>query len=319
MTNSHKTDQSAHAQASADSGIRLFDLCYLKLAIVTGEDATHFLQGQLSNDINLLSDEAPHHLSAYCTPKGRVLASFEVLKIEQGYALIAPEAVLNKALPRLRMFVMRASVKIELAETYDLFGLRLSTEQADQNNVYLSNLRNMGATHYQHNNDFLRFFVIAERNISAAIRENRDGLELSNEHNWQSITIRQNLPEVFEQTIEAFIPQTINLDLVNGVNFKKGCYPGQEIIARVKYRGKPKTRMIAAQADSNKSIKVGDPVFIEGRDSPAGMISNLVTGPEKMLMSITVPITHLHQGGVYLDQTGSLKIERLPHPYEITV
>lgn len=316
MTLPLEIDKTTHARAIAGSGTRLFDLRYLKIAIVTGKDANHFLQGQLSNDINHLSDEAPHQLSAYCTPKGRVLASFDVLKIEEGYALIAPVAVLNKALPRLRMFIMRAAVNIEFAETSDVFGLQLSSEHA---NADLSDLNNMGARSYQHNIDPRRFFVISNQNISDALRENRDGTELLSEKNWQSINIRQNLPEVFEQTIEAFIPQTINLDLVNGVNFKKGCYPGQEIIARVKYRGKPKTRMITAYVSNHEEIVVGSPVFIEGRESPAGMVSHLVKDAKTTLLSITVPVSHLHEGEVYLDQARSIKIERLACSYEITV
>ena len=316
MTNPLKTDAATQSKSSTKSGIRLFDLSYLKIAIVTGEDASHFLQGQLSNDINHLSDDSPHQLSAYCTPKGRALASFDVLKLNEGYALIAPEAVLNKALPRLRMFVMRSAVNIELATDSDLFGLQLSNRDAD---AYLSNLCNMGASSYQHNNDPQRFFVIADRNISDLVRENRDGTQTLNENGWQAINIRQNLPEVFEQTIEAFIPQTINLDLVDGVNFKKGCYPGQEIIARVKYRGKPKTRMIASCAGKESKLEIGDSVFIEGRDSPAGMVCHRVIENNQMLMSLTVPVTHLHEGALYLDKDRSIEVERLPCAYEITV
>ena len=316
MTNPLKTDTATQSQSSTKYGIQLFDLSYLKIAIVTGEDARHFLQGQLSNDINHLNDDSPHQLSAYCTPKGRVLASFNVLKLDESYALIAPEAVLNKVLPRLRMFVMRSAVNIELATASDLFGLQFPKQDTD---AYLSNLSIMGATSYQHNNDPQRFFVLADHSISVAIRENHDGTETLNENSWQAINIRQNLPEVFEQTVEAFIPQTINLDLVDGVNFKKGCYPGQEIIARVKYRGKPKTRMIAASTGNSEQFVIGDPVFIEGRDSPAGMVSHRVIEAKQTIMSITVPVTHLHEGALYLDKDRSIKIERLTCAYEITI
>lgn len=315
MSNSLKTgEEPPHTPGNNNDAIRHFNLSYLKIAIVTGEDSSLFLQGQLSNDINHLSEDSPHQLSAYCTPKGRVLASFDVLKLDQGYALIAPEIVLDKVLPRLRMFVMRAAVKIELAETLDLIGLQLHSESS---RVYLNDLNNMGAKSYQHNNDPQRYFLLVDRSVSDIIRENPDRITVLNEKHWQSINIRQNLPEVFEQTIEAFIPQSINLDLVNGVNFKKGCYPGQEIIARVKYRGKPKTRMIVARTRVRKNMAIGFPVFIDGRESPAGMISHLVMEPEEILMSVTVPVSHLVEGAVYLDQSRSIKIERLPCPYEI--
>ena len=314
MTHSPNTDQTSRAQQNSVTGNDLFDLSYLKLAIVTGEDATHFLQGQLSNDINLLSGNSRHQLSAYCTPKGRVMASFDILKLDDGYALIAPEAVLNKVLPRLRMFVMRSAVSIELATSSDLAGLQFYEQNAG---VTLTDLHDMGAQCYQHNNDSQRFFVIANANVAALIQNKHHELKAYGENQWRLTNIKQNLPEVFEQTYEAFIPQSINLDLVNGVNFKKGCYPGQEIIARIKYRGKPKTRMIAVRTNINQAIKTGDPIFIDGRNTAAGMVSNTATEDTGILLSITIPVTHLHQGSLYLDPGRSIEVERLPCAYDM--
>jgi len=89
-----------------------YDLAELSTSRVRGDDAEPFLQGQLSNDITHLSVDSPHQFSAYCSPKGRILALFHILKLEDGYALIAPRSIMEKVLPRLKMFVMRSAVEI---------------------------------------------------------------------------------------------------------------------------------------------------------------------------------------------------------------
>jgi len=295
----------------------LFDLSYLSLVRIAGDDANHFLQGQFSNDINLLSDEHPHQLSAYCNPKGRVLAIFDVLKLESGYALIAPVAVLNKVLPRLKMFRMRAAVDIEQAEDIRVLGLRYKPEQHSD---ILADLHNMGAQTYVHNNDPQRLFVVAAQQAAGELLDGRKPSPQASENQWRHINIQQCLAEVFPETYEAFIPQSINLDLSDGVNFKKGCYPGQEIIARVKYRGKPKTRMIGAQTNgTDHELQIGRPIYIDGRESSAGMVVNFATSNAATCMSITIPVSHLLEGKLYLDEARNIELQRLPCPYKVTV
>lgn len=294
----------------------LFDLSYLGLVRITGDDANQFLQGQFSNDINLLNDKNAHQLSAYCNPKGRVLAVIDVLKLASGYALIAPLAVLDKVLPRLKMFVMRAAVDIEQADDMRVLGLKYQPQQHDD---LLADLHNMGAQSYVHNNDPQRLFLIASPATAGALLQGTESSPQASESLWRGINIQQCLAEVFVETHEAFIPQSINLDLTDGVNFKKGCYPGQEIIARVKYRGKPKTRMIGVNMDrTDIELHVGDPIYIDGRESPAGMLVNLATSEHQTSMSITVPVSHLHEGAIYADSGCSIELHRQACPYDIT-
>ena len=86
----------------------------------------------------------------------------------------------------------------------------------------------------------------------------------------------------------------------------------------MKYRGKPKTRMIGAQTSVNNAAEIGSPIYIDGRESPAGMVVNLATSGTATSMSITVPVSHLHEGTLYLDEARSIELQRLPCPYEIT-
>lgn len=283
----------------------VYDLSSLGVARVSGKDASDFLQGQFSNDIQALNEAQPHQLAAYCNPKGRMLAIFHVLRLDHGaYALLAPHDIMDKVLPRLKMFVMRAAVDIRLDEGQTLLGVNLAGGGLPEDlSLSIDKI-------FSHSLDPTRRLVLVQRMPDS---------ELLPVDDWNGLDIRQDLPQVFIQTCEAFIPQSLNLDIVGGVNFKKGCYPGQEIIARVKYRGKPKTRMIGVAIQTEKMIEIGAPIFIEGRKKSAGQVANIARDGEQTLLSITVPVTHLSEGSLYLDEALTVKLERLPCPYDISV
>ena len=233
-----------------------FALSGLGIARVSGADAETFLQGQFSNDITDLSPDNGHQLTAYCNPKGRMLALFHLLReADAAYVLLAPREVLNKVLPRLKMFVMRSAVTIELDQDTQTYGVQTSNISAAGAGLA------PGARIFPHSLDPGRFLVLASASPT---------MDSEAEQEWNQLDIEQNLPQVYAQTHEALIPQSANLDIVGGVNFKKGCYPGQEIIARIKYRGKPKTRMIGASIKTQDNIEIGQPVFIEGPQESRG-------------------------------------------------
>ena len=283
-----------------------YDLSDLSIATVTGDDAQTFLQGQLSNDITHLSQDTPHQLSAYCNPKGRVLALFHVFRSDDTYFLAAPCAIMDKVVPRLKMFIMRSAVEIKPLENLNLLGLHAPDITAGE----LAALEDTNTYIARHCNDQHRFFVLSSENINT---------ELVSYNEWQRLDIEQNLPQINIQSYESFIPQSINLDIVGGVNFKKGCFPGQEIIARVKYRGKPKTRMIGVTLPSTKTVEVGTSIYIEGRDRSTGEVINVASDGDNTILSISVPVTHVNEGALYLDETRAISLQRLNSPYEITV
>jgi folate-binding protein YgfZ len=283
-----------------------YDLSDLSIKSVSGDDAQPFLQGQLSNDITHLSEDSPHQLSAYCNPKGRILALFHVLILDTGYALLAPLAIMEKVLPRLKMFVMRSAVEIAPLEGKTLLGLYAP---GDLKAKALATLDTQKIHLVKHGNDRDRFFLLSE---------NASEHKLNSCNDWNRLDIEQNLPQIYIENYEALIPQSVNLDIIGGVNFKKGCFPGQEIIARVKYRGKPKTRMIGMNVSGTETASVGDPVFIEGRDSAAGQVINVAHEGEHTLLNISVPVTHITEGMVFLGEDRKISLERINSPYEIT-
>ena len=282
-----------------------YDLSHLGKCSISGNDARDFLQGQLSNDIDKLNAEQPHQLSAYCNPKGRILALFHVLISNTGYVLIAPRKILDKVLPRLKMFVMRAAVKIESLDAMHLYGLGISNEAE---NTALAVWRQTALLVAQHSNDPARFLVLSSEPA---------GTNLLPGKHWNALDIRQNLPQIYIETHQALIPQSVNLDIVGGVNFKKGCFPGQEIIARVKYRGKPKTRMIGVQIASSEPIAIGAPIYLDERRNSAGQVINRAEKSANYLLSISLPVSHVEQGAVYLNEAKTLPFERLAASYAI--
>ncbi|MCP4011270.1 MAG: folate-binding protein YgfZ [Proteobacteria bacterium] len=283
-----------------------YDLSELGITSISGDDAQPFLQGQLSNDVTLLNQDSPHQLSAYCNPKGRILALFHVLILNTGYVLLAPRAIMEKVLPRLKMFVMRSAVKIAPLEGKTLSGLYAPGDIKTQT---LATVDAKTIHLVKHGNDGDRFFLLSD---------NASEQKLNSGNDWNRLDIEQNLPQIYIENYEALIPQSVNLDIVKGVNFKKGCFPGQEIIARVKYRGKPKTRMIGVTVSRTRIASVGDPVFIQGRDSAAGQVINVANKGEHTLLSVSVPVTHITEGTVFLGEDRKISLERINSPYEIT-
>jgi folate-binding protein YgfZ len=201
---------------------------------------------------------------------------------------------------------MRSAVEIKPLDDTILLGLH-ATGDAKSETLAALNARSILIAN--HHNDHDRFFILTSEKIE-------DRFKTINE--WNRLDIEQNLPQLYIETYEALIPQSVNLDIVGGVNFKKGCFPGQEIVARVKYRGKPKTRMIGVKSSPAKPVELGAPVFIEGRNSAAGQVVNIANNDGFTLLSISIPVTHIYEGNIYLDEARTLMLERLSCPYEIT-
>ena len=197
---------------------------------VSGADAETFLQGQLSNDISKL-DALSVQLNAYCQHQGKILALFWVTKNEDSFFLSFPSDLLEVIKSRLQMFVIMSDVVIE-----DV------TEEHIQ-------VGSIGETHQK---------ALAINEKLSLIITNKQDISLFNmepvEH-WSMACIDSSLPEIFSITSEKLVPQMLNLDIDEfGVNFSKGCYPGQEVVARLHYLGSAKRRLFAFESDSELNI-----------------------------------------------------------------
>jgi len=205
------------------------------LLMLSGSENETFLQAQLSNDISML-DNSSIQLNAYCQHQGKILALFWVIRIGDDFLLSFPLDLLNSIKARLQMFVLMSDVKItDVTDQYLQIGL-IGESQKDSLTI----------------NGQLSLILTNPKNLSK--------FDLTSKDQWDKACIDSFLPEVSIASTETFIPQMLNLDINEvGVNFSKGCFPGQEVVARLHYLGKAKRRLFAFKSDSPLSI--GDTLY----------------------------------------------------------
>jgi len=244
------------------------------LLSVTGEDARSFLHAQLTNDIEkLASDRA--RLAGWCSAKGRLLANFVVIPWQGGFLLQLARDLAPTVAKRLAMFVLRAKVKIaDLDVTWSQFGLwgpgaaaqlaalGLPVAQESLSAVSAGDLTAVRLGDEQ----FLLVAPQAQSGQLAAITSNLAG----HEDLWALLEIRAGRPWLEQSTQDMFVPQMVNLEAIGGVDFRKGCYPGQEIVARAQYRGQIKRRMIRARAPVGVLLSAGQDLYSDALAGQAG-------------------------------------------------
>jgi len=233
---------------------------------VSGTEAQDFLQGQLSNDINSLQS-GYCQLNAYCQHQGKVIALILLFSIDSKYYLSIPSSLKDVVQKRLQMFVMMSDVLIKDVSTdYAQFG-------AIDEKIEGS-------------------FVINERQ-SLVINHTYDSeANISIRNEWDIACIDMGLAEVYDNTTDRFVPQMLNLDIGEiGVSFSKGCYPGQEVVARLHYLGKAKRRMYKFRTTS---AIVGDELSVEGSVSlrPSGVVVRCVISGDEYVCLATLEVEH---------------------------
>lgn len=252
------------------SNCLLMSLDFLGVIHVTGDDAQTFLQSQFSNDITL-ADTSKSQISAYCNPKGRILAQFLVIPTDIGYYLLCPKAIMEKTLARLRMFVLRSQVI--LADMTDslvclgLAGKQLSVPglAVPERDYELNHTDQYFVTRLP--SEPSRYLVVLDTASAKSLwQSSQDICQPVSENVWHWLDIQAGLPNITLETIEEFVPQMVNLELIGGVNFKKGCYPGQEIVARMHYLGKPKRRMFRLYSETEDLPMPGEDLYLHGGD-----------------------------------------------------
>ena len=245
-------------------------LLHLGALRFTGPDALSFLQGQVSNDTRRL-EEGRSVLAAFSNPQGRVLALMHLLPHSSGIVAILPRELVSPTLDALRKYVLRSKVKIEDAvESLCIAGVRgmhpLQRAGTGAPPSDASYLERDGIGICAVNRDAGRYWAIgsaealAQHGLTGDLRQT-DRFE----HDWRLANIRAGLPQIYLTTREAFVAQMLNLDLLDGISFSKGCYTGQEIIARTQHLGRIKRRLYRLQLPLGE-WRIGQPLRLaDGR------------------------------------------------------
>jgi folate-binding protein YgfZ len=312
----------------AVTGLVFADLGHLGVISVHGKDATAFLQGQLSNDVNLV-DESHSQLSAYCTPKGRILGLFRLFRRDDTFYLRLPLGTLDAVLERLRRYVLRAEVTLEDAtDNFIRIGVT-GKEAAEELSSAIGRMPEQEGTALKMQDlSVLRVpgvhprFEVYALSFDAAkrlwdtlnVRGAPVGLAA-----WQLTEIQAGLPNVYANTAEQFIPQMLNLQLLDGVSFRKGCYPGQEIVARTQYLGALKRRMYAGRIAAGARPSPGDALYTtDDSTQAAGQVVDAQPHPDGGYAALAVlQIGAAESGDLHLGSSSGpvFLLETLPYPF----
>jgi len=316
-------DAAAELRAARDGAI-IAPLTHLGLIACTGAEAQSFLHGQLSNDVKQLGPGRSEY-AAYCSAKGRMLANMLLWRENEAYFLQLARSLLAPLQKRLGMFVLRAKVALaDASAARPAFGLAGGAAAAALKEIFPA----LPQQAHEFVHDTLkgtlialpgaRFQLVANPGAAEGLWDKlAASLQPVGAACWEWLEIRNGLPLIGAETQEQFVPQMANMELIGAVNFQKGCYPGQEIVARAQYLGQLKRRMVLAHVDAAVAPQAGDSVFsseLEGQAS--GMVVNAQPAPGGGYdLLAVVQTSSIAQGTLHAGAAGgpALRLEPLPY------
>jgi len=253
---------------------------------ISGDEAQSYLQNLLTNDVNALAINQSQ-LSGFCNAKGRLFAIFQLIRREGFYQIVLPKVMCSVLQQRLSMFILRAKVTIsDESENMACIGL------SPQNSTELEQLQlpvDMLVNYEQKNRHMLISPIKQINELLPSLQDQQWGL--ASHTLWEQLDIEAGTPTIFLETKEKFTPQQVNLDLVNGVSFSKGCYPGQEVVARLHYLGKPSRRMFIAQATTAEAITAADEVTTESGDIAGHVVRSHLNDDGTALLLLSIKLS----------------------------
>ena len=292
------------------------------LLAISGNDRHAFLHGQFINDLNLIEEPAAQ-LSAWCNPKGQVITNFLVVNTGISYLLLFKQDLKAFVQKRLGMFIMRSDVAIEdITETSPLVGL---TNINDLSALGSDIPTNAGEVHAVdgliiicHPDNSGRYLITGSiEALKNKIPELTKSLQLASSRVWSLLDILVGLPWINSTTQEQFLPQMLNLDALNGLSYQKGCYPGQEVIARLHYRGEIKKRLQLIKSDHE--LNVGDKLYQQQSENNVGTIINSASHPDGSYYSLAVIALDKLNETLFSDTKANKEIIIIELPYSIDI
>jgi len=275
-------------------------LAHLRLIRVAGTDRAIFLQGQLTQDVHRVTG-ANSLIFGWATPQGRLLTCGHIFQHEDAFWLTVQASAANSLLKRMRMYVLRARVTVDLAEEFVIGGHAGAVTERPS----------------------ARFVVPLAGDPDRALtlgHVSEHGAGADNDaticREWLLADIRAGIPMIEEPTLEAFTPQMVNLDLLDGVSFSKGCYTGQEIVARTHHLGRVKRRMFRFTCEAGGAATLAPASRLYNDDGAAGEIVSAVTCGSRTELLAVLPLTGI-AGPLYADAQRQQRLTRVDLPYRI--
>ncbi len=285
--------------------LALQTLDHLSLLIVSGPDARTFLNSQLTRNV---PTDATASLYGYCSPKGRLLADGVLWAHGDAVSLVLARDLAAAIAKRLRMYVLRAKVTIEdVSASQPLAGL-----------VDPASAPAMESWTAQHIDDvtWVRYPDVGTRRRYLRIGAGEGGIEATT---WRWLDLQAGLPRIEVATQDRFVPQMLNLEALGAVDFRKGCFPGQEIVARSQYLGKLKRRMTLASLDALAAVPLpGTDVWLPGEREASGLVVNAERGPDgRIALLAELPLALFASTALRVGSADGPPLTIEPLPYDL--
>lgn len=299
----------------------------LGLIRVAGDDAATFLHSQLTNAVEDLSADTAR-LAGYCSPKGRLMASFLMWRDAEGIVLQLSADIQPAIQKRLTMFVLRAKAKLsDLGATHRVLGVAGAGAEAALRQAGLPAPQGAFAVAHADGATVIRLadaeseprwqIVAAAERADAIAQTLGAALAAAAPAFWDWLDIGAGIPRIATATQEQFVPQMINFELIGGVNFRKGCYPGQEIVARSQYRGTLKRRMWRVHGEGDVPAAAAEIFRPEDPAQPCGMIVNAAAAPQGGWDALAELKIDAATGALHLGAADGPAIATRALPYEV--
>jgi hypothetical protein len=316
---------SAGELAAAESQTVLADLSHYGLIGLVGDDAQTFLHGQITNDLRELNQKSAV-FAGYLSAKGRMLANFLVMKRGDDVLVLLPAALREPIQKRLSMFILRSKVKVrDAGSEWVRLGVNGPNASAELTAALGYDLPD-GLMSMAHGEQTFalrlgdqRFDVFVQADASVALWQKlAASCTQVGTPAWDWLMVQAGVPMVLPQTQDHFVPQMANMELLGGVSFTKGCYPGQEIVARSQYLGKVKRRLFLAHVDAQASA--GDELYsADFPDQTAGQIANAAPAPGGGCdVLAVVHVSSVEADDVRLQSRDGAKLAFRPLPYPVS-
>ena len=312
----HAEHRTTTPDAAAPRGEFVAVLDHLGVLRFSGDDAGTFLQGQLSCDVARI-DLRSSSYGAYCSPKGRMLANFLLWRDQDGFSMALSRDIAAAVQKQISRYLLRSKVKVaEASASVVLAGAAGAPAQRAFGEMFpelpakpneIRSLPGVGTV-----------IRLKDGRLFLALKAAIDGrIGLTDARVWRWLDIRAGLPLVTAATQDQFVPQMANLELIGGVSFDKGCYTGQEVVARAQHLGKVKRRMYLANVPL--AARAGDALYSDDLgDQAAGTVINAEPSPEGGYdLLAVVQAASRERSVVHLGSPGGASLRFLPLPYAV--
>jgi folate-binding protein YgfZ len=296
--------------------------------LLKGPDAKKFLQGQVTSDVDALTINEGISIStlgSHCTHKGRMLFSYRICAISQDTLLLSVyKPLIESAISALKKYSIFSKVDItDVSMNYRNIGY-IGTDSSTLSTIVNSPLTNLNIDEAAHSDNGVvikisdnRYECWLESKVAEQLPE--DSNPLADAAVWTAFNIIDGIGEVRSETVEEFIPQMLNFQQIGqAISFNKGCYTGQEVVARMEYLGKLKRQTHRFSCKNQNLLPPGTPLYSPDKSQSIGnvVISALIDNQQQLLAVVTQESVDNDQ--VYIDEDHQQKLQLLPLPYAIT-